>query len=270
MIRSSATAKGFTLIELLVVVIIIGLLVGLLMPGLLAALRGFDAVRCQSNMGQLAKALIEYYTKTSPQALPGNANDPQSAQWMFITDTGGGADVNKQIIGGVLLRYTENNPKAYLCPTLSAQTDRGGDKVACHYAIPTLVSGAPLENCRQAYYMPTSGGAQIKLPGVPIVVEPEVYLNSDGTMANSLGVYNTTTSAWTTLPNGAFEGGQQLDCRRHNNRIHLAFHDGNVKAFNLTDTEPPASGFHVIFSVGNGMVDKAMGGSGLTFGNWAN
>jgi prepilin-type processing-associated H-X9-DG protein len=252
------------LVELLVVVIIIGLLVAILMPGLLAALHTFDSVRCQTNMREIAKAMVEYYTKS--QTLPGNANDGQAFQWMYITDTGGGADITKQTVYGLLMRQLENNAKVYICPTLAANTSVGGDKVSCAYAVPTLLSGAPLENVRSAYYM-TAGGQQINLPGVPIVVEPEVYLNPNNTISNSLGTYNTATSAWTTLPNGAFEGSQQLDCRRHNNRVNIAFHDGNVKAMNLTDIEPTAGQFYVTFSTG---VTKAMGGTGLTFGNWAN
>jgi len=54
------TKSGFTLIELLVVIAIIAVLMGILMPGLRRAREQARKVACQSNLGQLAKALEMY------------------------------------------------------------------------------------------------------------------------------------------------------------------------------------------------------------------
>jgi prepilin-type N-terminal cleavage/methylation domain-containing protein len=54
------TQGGFTLIELLVVIAIIAVLMGILMPGLRKAREQARKVACQSNLGQLAKALEMY------------------------------------------------------------------------------------------------------------------------------------------------------------------------------------------------------------------
>jgi prepilin-type N-terminal cleavage/methylation domain-containing protein len=59
---SNSSRRGFTLVELLVVIAIIGVLVGLLLPAIQAARARARMTQCQSNIGQLGKAVIAQAT----------------------------------------------------------------------------------------------------------------------------------------------------------------------------------------------------------------
>src|SRR5205807_842596 len=52
--------RGFTLVELLVVIAIIGMLVALLLPAIQAAREAARRAQCQSNMKNVALAVLSY------------------------------------------------------------------------------------------------------------------------------------------------------------------------------------------------------------------
>jgi prepilin-type N-terminal cleavage/methylation domain-containing protein/prepilin-type processing-associated H-X9-DG protein len=74
---------GFTLVELLVVIAIIGILVALLLPAIQAAREAARRAQCQSNLKNIALAVLNYETanKTLPLGLVSQAGEIEGWAW---------------------------------------------------------------------------------------------------------------------------------------------------------------------------------------------
>jgi prepilin-type N-terminal cleavage/methylation domain-containing protein len=234
--------SAFTLLEMVTVIAIIALLVGLLIPVINEANKAMNGIRCLNNMRSIADAMKTYAKDGG--GLAGNFHDSEDLRWLTVK---GGPALKDQVIDGKLVKGLEANRQVFLCPEFAGNADLGGDKVICHYAIPTILSGMPLGVMRSAYYKDTSH----PLPGVPLVVEPAVYKDSNDDLVNSLGTYDTATQQWTALPNGGFEEGGVLDARRHNRRVHMAFHNGGAQAIDLKDFDILANRIFIVVDDGS-------------------
>ena len=70
-IKTRIGAKaGFTMVELLVVICIIGILITLLLPAIAGALNLAHNLECQANLGQIAKAALNYSTDNLGTIVP--------------------------------------------------------------------------------------------------------------------------------------------------------------------------------------------------------
>src|SRR4051812_12631818 len=71
---SESNCLAFTLVELLVVIAIIGILVALLLPAIQAAREAARRAQCQSNMHNVALAVLNF--ESSKKILPNGMNFP--------------------------------------------------------------------------------------------------------------------------------------------------------------------------------------------------
>jgi len=137
----SSRREAFTLIELLVVIAIIAILAALLLPALSRAKETARAIKCTSNMRQLAMA-VHLYIPEREEKLPavwdssiGGGKNSGSNGWMFFLNVGGPTRFDPT--RGALFQYAPNE-HAFECPT-----DRAG--AGASYSINGLLSsGTPI------------------------------------------------------------------------------------------------------------------------------
>lgn len=120
---STRTARAFTLVELLVVIGIIALLVSVLLPALNSAREQGNAVRCASNLRQLATALVNYAAENKGKfppnintLIPAPPSDQPSANLWYDVDR-----LGKYMPKGTQPSATSTNPTigglVMICPS---------------------------------------------------------------------------------------------------------------------------------------------------------
>lgn len=124
--RGGAGRAGFSLVELLVVITIIGLLVAILVPATTAAYDFALTISCRANMGQIAKAVLQYSATNQQWILPaayiqdadGNAYPGgvlDRPHWCNILVDGGYTDApNTESLG--MEQATAKEENIFQCP----------------------------------------------------------------------------------------------------------------------------------------------------------
>ena len=212
--RNSTRRNGFTLIELLVVIAIIAILAAILFPVFARAREKARQASCQSNLKQLALAVMMYaqdYDETMPLAY--------YMDWSTYWDTK--VDWSGNVIGdGLLTPYTKNGQIA-ACPSVKGIT---ADRPYSGYGYNTTFIGpnpAPLAAWGDG--PPPAAMAAIQYPAQTVLFcdsalwstfTNEVYLNS-----------------LLRAPGDPYYGGTGPNVHfRHNGVANVAYVDGHVKA----------------------------------------
>ena len=76
---SPAPRPAFSLVELMIVITIIGLLISILVPAVVAVQDMANSVACQSNLEQIAKAVLTYATENREAIVPTRYGDASAA-----------------------------------------------------------------------------------------------------------------------------------------------------------------------------------------------
>jgi len=104
---------GFTLVELLIVIAIIGVLAGMLVPALMSAVRHARTLACQSNLKQIATAVLEYTTDHKGRIPPTEVQET-GLHWCNILAQRG---LSAQNTAGLADDVRSSQGSVFLCPS---------------------------------------------------------------------------------------------------------------------------------------------------------
>jgi prepilin-type processing-associated H-X9-DG protein/prepilin-type N-terminal cleavage/methylation domain-containing protein len=217
-----ASQGGFTLVELLVVIGIIALLISLLLPALGRARNSADAVKCSSNLHQLALAAYAYaydnkgYNVTSAV---------QSVSPMTITVGTGGSAVAYTGSGGISWNY------AYVASG-STPVYSFKDGFLGRYLPTDAVLQCPAMEALDLPYTGVKNTYGIALIGATRITQVQISSETpcfgDGVNINSSGALSRPTQL--QRPGMAALGGYDCFHGRHPGaKGNVAFFDGHVE-----------------------------------------
>ena len=106
--------RGFTLIELLVVIMIIGILIALLFPAFQTVLEGANEARCQTNLDQLAKAILTYCQMHDGFLPEATLATRKASCWLYGRPAG--SDYWSAEAGWLMKLKLVGDPETFLCP----------------------------------------------------------------------------------------------------------------------------------------------------------
>ncbi|HUU11156.1 MAG TPA: type II secretion system protein [Phycisphaerae bacterium] len=105
--------QAFTLVELLVVVTIIGILIGVLLPALGTVMQYAENIECQSNLKQIATAVLSYATDYQGAILPTKV-EPADLYWCNLLAM---RDLPSQNSVNLPTEERSRQKTVFLCPT---------------------------------------------------------------------------------------------------------------------------------------------------------
>jgi len=116
--------RAFTLVELLVVIGIIALLIAILLPVLSRAREAADAVKCLSNLRQLALANSMYVAQWNGWGVPGVMGPPSASRVSWQNNNGWRRNINLPEAAQAPIGFSQA-PDGLICPAALHARDRG-------------------------------------------------------------------------------------------------------------------------------------------------
>jgi prepilin-type N-terminal cleavage/methylation domain-containing protein/prepilin-type processing-associated H-X9-DG protein len=169
--------RAFTLVELLVVIAIIGILMSLVMPAIQGARETARVTQCQNNLGQMAKATMQY--ETTWKTLPSGGWGPT---WIGMPPY----QLEKQMGGWMyqLLPYAEENNLATLqTPDIKSANAKRAAAVIPWLYCPTRRSAVALPYSTAA--APTGNGTLLECNSVTDAGRNDYAANVGNSSANA-------------------------------------------------------------------------------------
>lgn len=200
--------KGFTLIELLVVIAIIAILAAILFPVFAKAREKARTASCQSNLKQLATALLMY-------------NQDYDERWL-INDVVPGLPQGSQLTNVCWWRFPlysyVKNWQAYVCPNSIRDAAAAADSTnQFHF------------NYGYNSALRAVSNADVRFPAELVAMGDASHWDGNGCGGLSFA-YSTVNKRPTGNACGASVSANWIEaCTRHSGGSNLAFADGHVK-----------------------------------------